>query len=392
MDKRSLVIAGIDPGTTTGFCLIDLQGRIISLQSGKQLTLERLISKTVDSGRIILAGCDKKNVPLMVQKFSAQFNIKVEAPVHDLLQDEKKELVGNTKTMNTHEFDSVASASFALKQVSPLVRKIRFLLKEQNRQDLFDRVAEIVIRKRISVRLAFDMITKPQKEEVKVAVSATQEERVSKERVLKLYEGLQQEKSFNALLKQENQQLRKELEKQKEIASYLRGKIDKLSREDGSEQRQMYKQEQQNNLKSRLRALYAEIEELKRELHNERSVLADSGDKTIAKKLRNLGSQEFEKKSRFIRQGDVLVVDDPGIVSESVIERLKQLHAVLIVKKHMSPKALREIELPVANAETVRMKESRYFASIDKKAVERISTQREFLKKIVKSYQAERRS
>ncbi len=55
-----LLIAGIDPGTTTAFAAVDLNGRLIKADSSKNFDLNKIISNIVLIGRPIAVGRQKE--------------------------------------------------------------------------------------------------------------------------------------------------------------------------------------------------------------------------------------------------------------------------------------------------------------------------------------------
>ena len=47
MDDKRLLIVGIDPGITTAYAVLDIEGSLIHLKSSKQLDLNHLISEII---------------------------------------------------------------------------------------------------------------------------------------------------------------------------------------------------------------------------------------------------------------------------------------------------------------------------------------------------------
>ena len=70
MDDKKLLIVGIDPGTTIGYAVLDIEGNLIHLNSSKQLDLSLLISETINFGKAVLVGTDKAKVPGLVEAFA----------------------------------------------------------------------------------------------------------------------------------------------------------------------------------------------------------------------------------------------------------------------------------------------------------------------------------
>ena len=48
MEDRKLLIAGIDPGMTTGFAILDIDGNILHLESSKNMDLKSPGGKKTD--------------------------------------------------------------------------------------------------------------------------------------------------------------------------------------------------------------------------------------------------------------------------------------------------------------------------------------------------------
>jgi predicted RNase H-like nuclease (RuvC/YqgF family) len=87
------IIIGIDPGTTTAFCIIDFYKNIIKKDSSKRFNLKNLIRETTKAGNPVIVGCDKEKVPDFVEKFRRKFNARIYCPKKDLTQKEKKDVV-----------------------------------------------------------------------------------------------------------------------------------------------------------------------------------------------------------------------------------------------------------------------------------------------------------
>ena len=64
-----LIIIGIDPGTTLGYAILDLEKKLLKLASSKQLNLSLLISKTINQGKPVIACSDVTPAPKFVEKF-----------------------------------------------------------------------------------------------------------------------------------------------------------------------------------------------------------------------------------------------------------------------------------------------------------------------------------
>jgi uncharacterized protein len=144
---RPLLIAGIDPGTTTGFAVVDTEGRLVKAGSAKGLGLNKLVAELTKLGRILAAGTDKKKCPLIIQKFAARTGARIITPKQDLTSKEKDSI----DAANGHQKDAVAAAYVAYKELKPLLTKIRVLSDRQKKTDMIKEVAERVIIGKASI-------------------------------------------------------------------------------------------------------------------------------------------------------------------------------------------------------------------------------------------------
>ena len=68
------IILGLDPGTTTAFAALDLNGRIIRIFSKKDLGQQDLVSAVSTVGKPLLIGVDKSKEPRAAEKLAATFS------------------------------------------------------------------------------------------------------------------------------------------------------------------------------------------------------------------------------------------------------------------------------------------------------------------------------
>jgi predicted RNase H-like nuclease (RuvC/YqgF family) len=156
---RALLIAGIDPGTTTAFAALDTEGRIMHVGSAKGLGLNHLVAEFSRLGRVIAVGTDKKKLPLLIQKFAARTGARIITPKEDLGTKEKDSI----DAANGHQKDAIAAAYVAYKELKPLLIKIRVLSNRQQKQDIIKEVTEKVIIGKIGITKIIRQITEQNK-------------------------------------------------------------------------------------------------------------------------------------------------------------------------------------------------------------------------------------
>ncbi|MBW2996394.1 DUF460 domain-containing protein [Candidatus Woesearchaeota archaeon] len=152
------LIIGIDPGTTVGYAILDIHGQPIAMHSSKQLNLSKLISTTIKFGKPVLVGSDVSPASHIIEKFATKTGSKLVQPEQDMSIREKNILTKDFKTKNTHQRDALASALFAYKNKKSLLDKTDRVLKKLNKQPLADKIKEIIIRKKISIKSALKLL------------------------------------------------------------------------------------------------------------------------------------------------------------------------------------------------------------------------------------------
>jgi predicted RNase H-like nuclease (RuvC/YqgF family) len=111
--KRKYIIAGVDPGTTTGLALLDLQGRLVKLHSGRGMSVPDIIEMITQNGRPLVIASDVKPIPGTVEKIRRSFNAISGEPDESLTLEDKINLAKPYGYNNDHERDALgAAASF----------------------------------------------------------------------------------------------------------------------------------------------------------------------------------------------------------------------------------------------------------------------------------------
>ena len=110
------------------------------------------------------------------------------------------------------------------------------------------------------------------------------------------------------------------------------------------------------------------------------------------KKLGNFGAKEFDFRNRLldIKKNDIILVDDPNIISGEVIEFLKDKVFVVVSKKQVSKKIERELPFVFIISKSLSIDEDRYFGFADKKQFEAEKNKIDWVKKIVEDYRNEK--
>ncbi len=142
------LIIGLDPGTTTAYAILDIDGEIIKVSSKRNIKLCNILTDIIYHGKPILVGTDKGKIPSLVKKFSNLTGAIIVSPDEDLLSCEKKK---NIKAKNSHEADALSSAFFAYEQKKKLLERISNKLEKKDKLELKDEVVKIVFSNKSSI-------------------------------------------------------------------------------------------------------------------------------------------------------------------------------------------------------------------------------------------------
>ncbi len=108
--RRSHVLVGIDPGTTTAAAIVNLNGEILDVVSTRTADTAEIIEWLVDRGQPLLVAADVTPMPETVEQFRRSFDAAGWTPATDLPVDEKKHRVPDHAFENDHERDAIAAA------------------------------------------------------------------------------------------------------------------------------------------------------------------------------------------------------------------------------------------------------------------------------------------
>lgn len=119
------IIVGIDPGTTVGLAILDIDGRVLGILSSRNMPIDEIITRISSFGTAAIVATDKSEVPPLVNKISSLLGARLFLPETDLLVVKKRELASIVKIQNDHERDALASAIYAYNNFQNKLRRIQ---------------------------------------------------------------------------------------------------------------------------------------------------------------------------------------------------------------------------------------------------------------------------
>jgi predicted RNase H-like nuclease (RuvC/YqgF family) len=141
--KPRYLIVGIDPGTTTAFAALDLDGNLLHLQSSRQMTNSDVIEALCRVGKPLVIASDVEEMPYTVEKIRRAFSAIAYTPKQDASVESKVDLTSPYPYANDHERDALSAALDAYRQYR---HKFQNLLKRIPPGHDLDEVRARVIR------------------------------------------------------------------------------------------------------------------------------------------------------------------------------------------------------------------------------------------------------
>ena len=141
--KPRYLIVGIDPGTTTAFAALDLDGNLLHLQSSRQMNMGDVIEALYKVGKPLIIASDVQDMPFSVEKIRRAFSAIAYTPKQDVSVETKLELAAPFSYGNDHERDALSAALDAYRQYR---HKFQNLLKRIPPGHDLDEVRARVIR------------------------------------------------------------------------------------------------------------------------------------------------------------------------------------------------------------------------------------------------------
>jgi len=418
--KRKPLIVGIDPGIYTGIAILDLDGNVLEVFSGKNIDRHSIIRKIEEYGKPLIIASDVSPPPDTLEKLSTTFNAKLYVPSQSLSQSEKEDLVKtylqrikcNISVTDSHQRDALAAAIHALRFFKQKFEQIDSYLKKLELDLDVDKIRIDVIKgatiasaieKEIYRKLSHELKQKHVEEKVRPK-RKTKETNV--ESLLVEVEKLEKEKALlkEKLKKARNEihELRKQLEiyhKQTNVQIRAIREIQSLSEEVRRLSEELKKVEKENlELRENIRKLEMMLREVSKGTYNVAKTATTLTLASLSKLERDYGKLE---------NYDIVYIVNPAFAQEEAVERLfkENILAVLVEKPSREFKSLLEskaipvIELNEVKDYVIKIGEIVFFkeelkeeAKARKEALRKLMIEktRIDLEKIIREYRSER--
>ncbi|RMG28177.1 MAG: DUF460 domain-containing protein [Methanobacteriota archaeon] len=140
------VIVGIDPGTTIGIAVMDLDGKVLDVFSQRDMTKADIIQYLSDFGIPVAFCADVYPIPNLISKLAATFDAEIFSPRIELSKVDKRDLAkkAGVHFSNNHEIDALAAVVKGYNFIRSKMEKITRMENLDKKQK--DVVKGLVIR------------------------------------------------------------------------------------------------------------------------------------------------------------------------------------------------------------------------------------------------------
>ncbi len=375
--KRDYTIVGIDPGTTIGVAIIDLNGNPVEVFSSKNYSIADTITRIISRGKPLIVASDVTPTPSMVKKIGGLFSSFVHELDGSLSTEEKIALTKGEgyEYKNVHERDALAACINAFKRYK---KKFSQVQKKTPPGLNVEEVKALVV-KGISIRAAINGLITAQEEKRKRTEEKGQDEKKrgeeSESKDLLRLRGIMKEKEERIeLLEELTTVLKADVqEKEGEIRS-LKRKLDSMRTESMKELKkaeEIRKRDMEiERLKEEVRAREKENAELLEIIEGLKGRKEVKGRRRI-KMIRSFSQDAIVNIDRKygLEKGDILFLEDGSGGGASTVELLARKGVVAVIYgkelSHFAAARFFELGIPAFSTDEIPLLLKEDFAFVD---------------------------
>ena len=377
--RHRYTIVGIDPGTTLGLAMLDLEGKPIEVFSSKNYSISDAIRRIISYGTPLIVASDVTPTPSMVKKISKVFSSHIHELSESLSTEEKIALTKGEgyEYRNVHERDALAACLYAFKRYKKKFAQVR----KKTPPDVDVEEVKALVIKGVSISAAINSLVHSDSEEVgehdvcgergdedENRINSTNSEILRLRGVIKA-----REREIEAM-REYNAALRSELEAKEHEIQGLRTRMEtirSISHRELEETEEIKRRDKEiKRLKDEIRAKEAENEDLRRiieELKWGKEINNGERIKVIKSFNRDV-IQEVDKRYGF-KRGEVVYLENGSGGGANTAELLARKGvSVVIYGKEMSHFAVEkffEFGIPTFSSNEIPVMVRGDFAFID---------------------------
>lgn len=372
---RKYTIVGIDPGTTIGVAVLDLDGDLLWLHSSKNYSLSDIILKISSFGKPLIVASDVTPAPETVKRIKSTFSALLYEVDEPLSVEEKIMLTKGFNYANDHERDALVACLQAFKKFKNKFAKIE--RKAPTGVDV-EEVKALVVRG-TSIRSAIEkMCSKSGETGTATTSSKPQAAEVEDERMQLLRAELRGKEEQIQRLRAFISELKEKLKEQDEKIHRLEERL-RLAKFEFDER--VRKDERIRMLESEVVALRAELERERREKEELRELLRrrqdakpefDEKNEKLVKVAKSFSKHAIaEVEARYgLENGDVILFEDSSGGGANTAELLAKRGVRAVIFKgepsHFATDKFLELNVPFFSADEIKVRCSGDFAFVSR--------------------------
>ena len=393
---KPLAIIGLDPGITSAYVVMGLDGQILKSNSEKELTLARMIFEISEVCLPVIVSTDKAKIPGFIEEFARKVGAEIIAPEEDLPREEKAQLLKQNKPnyqlhnyFDNHQKDSLAAAVFAYQKIQGKIHKINSFIEEKKIDSLREDFTRIALKEDLNFNLIKDVLTKPTEENKVLKEIVKAKEMITKKDFLKVFQKLKLEENEKINLQSKIRELVDKLNAANKMNYLLSKKTFNFNHK--IESLLSFKEERLKLQNKELKKQEEIIEEMQHKVRDLWQFIALIKSHLLLKKLPSLGQNDFRERNKFlhIKERDYVVIEKPQVFSEKVLEELQNKGITflspenfpIVIKNNFYTEKIKYADLIIENE---------FFALIKPEVLEEQNDQKDYMEKIITSYQEKR--
>jgi predicted RNase H-like nuclease (RuvC/YqgF family) len=373
------VIVGLDPGTTTGIGIIDLNMKPLFFKSIRGANKSIIIKHIAKVGEPILIACDVADAPESVKKIASFFNINCSTPKRDLTASEKRRLIREyfpltLKKLDAHTFDALTAALKAYLKHKNKFDSVEARLKKLTQPLALDTIkAEIIKGVKLTNILAKELIKfdeEPKERVIKIHVHKENTKNQSENKELK-------ERSMR-ILRWERDKLSNEVKRLKNERDKLEQSLQQKNREEhiaiSKENRYRLQEKKIQYLHTKLAETERTIKELQKRTNREKTWKLV--DYIPLQEISSFTSNDVEKVRDQINDETCILLVNAAGGGPTTAKKLVEAQPRAVIRctemSYHAEKVLYENNIPVISSEQLEFRYLKGIPAVKKKDIEEI--------------------
>ncbi|OUJ19509.1 putative nuclease of RNase H fold RuvC/YqgF family [Methanonatronarchaeum thermophilum] len=349
--RRKYLFVGVDPGTTTGVGVVDFDGRVVEVCSGRDMSFDDVVGFLVGLGNVVVVATDVSPAPDFVEQLSTVLDAVLWVPSSSLKREVKRDLVRDFDCGDKHQVDALAAAFKAYRSMKGKLRRVESNVPD----DVSERDAKKLVLKGNSLQEAVRSLRSEREQDV------VDEDEVSQEVVNRIH-GLENKV---VELQETVEKLRREKEEKENEITELKSELARIKSKRFlnaiTSQEVEDKKEEINSLKRELKEEKKRVKWLKQKLQDAEEIdqVRNNKNITVMKKLTSFTMKKIKQLEQGIgiNEGDIIYIEDPSGGGSTNAERLsKKVRAIAHKAKlsHPAKQKFKEKETPIITLNQIK--------------------------------------